>query len=355
MKDYYKILGVSRDASEEEIKKAYRRLAFQYHPDRNKDPGAEEKFKEINEAYEVLSDPEKRAAYDRFGTVEASMGRTFEGFGFGGLGDLFDAFFSGMATAARRAPERGADRHHELKLTFEEAVFGCRREIEFTRVEVCPECSGSGAELGTRPARCPNCNGTGQVQRIHQSLFGRFVNITTCERCHGEGRIITSPCPRCRGQGRVQVRRRLEVSIPAGVEDGSTLRVSGEGDAGVRGGPPGDLYITLHVLPHKLFRRDGDNLIYELPINFAQAALGDTVRIPSLDGESLVLEIPPGVQSGKVFVFRGKGIPHLHHRGRGDLLVRIKVVTPKSLNKEQRRLFEELAKILEKPEVPEED
>lgn len=350
--DYYEILGIPRDASEEEIKKAYRKLAFQYHPDYNKSPEAEEKFKQINEAYEVLSDPEKREAYDRLGTAEMGWGRGFEGFDFGGLGDLFEAFFGDISTATK-APRQGADLHYQLDLTFEEAVFGCTKEIKVKREEYCPSCFGSGLKPESRPSLCPNCNGRGQVQRVHHSLFGRFVNITTCERCQGEGRIITDPCPQCDGKGRVKVDRKIKVEIPAGVDDGSRLRLSGDGDVGMWGGRPGDLYISLKVAPHKFFRREGYDILYTLPINFAQAALGDSIEIPTLEGNT-TLKIPSGTQSGRVFRLKGKGVPN-QRGGRGDMLVKVLVVTPQVLTEKERRLFQELYKIMGSPTLPQEE
>ncbi len=346
-RDYYDILGVPRDASEEEIKKAFRKLAFQYHPDRNREDGAEGKFKEINEAYEVLSDPNKRAAYDRFGHggSEELFARGFEGFDFGGFGDIFDAFFGGMTATTRRAPQRGADLHAEVTVTLEEAAFGGEKEIEILRTELCSQCRGVGAKPGTQPSQCPNCNGSGQIRRVQQSLFGRFINTTICNRCQGEGKIITEPCPQCRGVGREKHHRRLKVAVPAGIEDGSQMRLTGEGDAGARGGSTGDLYITLAVEKHDLFTREDDNILYELPINFAQAALGTEVEVPTLYGKA-ELRIPPGSQTGKVFKLKNQGMPRLHRNGHGDQLVRLFVATPDSLTREQRQLFEELAKTL---------
>ncbi len=346
-KDYYAVLGVPRGASEEEIKKAYRKLAFKHHPDLNKDPGASEHFKEINQAYEVLSDPEKRGNYDRWGQADAGLGRGFEGFGFGGLGDLFDAFFGGTTTT-RRAAQRGGDIHGHLTLSFEEAVLGAEREAEVERVENCSECFGSGSRPGSQPARCPACNGTGQVRQAQQGLFGRFVSVSTCERCNGEGHVVVDPCPQCSGSGKQQVKRQLMVDVPAGVEDGNQLRLTGEGHSGNYGGPPGNLYIMLRVQPHALFRREGDNLIYPLPLNFAQAALGLKVQVPTLDGTQ-GLKIPPGTQSGTEFVFKGKGVPRLHGRGQGDIVVQVSVVTPSSITREQRRLLEELGDTLVTP------
>ena len=346
-RDYYEVLGVDREATDDEIKKAFRKLAFKHHPDHNHEDGAAERFKEVNEAYEVLSDPDKRAAYDRYGHggAEGFFGRGFEGFDFGGFGDIFDAFFGGTATATRQAPQRGADLHGRITITFEEAAFGCEKEVNILRAENCSLCQGIGCKPGSQPSRCPNCNGTGQVRQVRQTIFGRFTNITTCPQCHGEGRIITEPCPQCRGTGREKRQRSIPVKIPAGVDDGSQIRLIGEGESGLRGGSPGNLYITLSVLPHEFFIRDDDNILYELPINFAQAALGAEVEVPTLDGKAK-LKIPAGSQTGKVFRLKAQGIPHLRGNGRGDQLVTLLVVTPESLTKEQRRLFQELANSL---------
>jgi len=349
-RDYYEVLGIARNATDEGIKKAFRKLAFKYHPDRNRDDGAEEKFKEVNEAYEVLSDSEKRAAYDRFGHggTEGFFGRGFEGFNFGGFGDIFDAFFGGATTGTRQAPQRGADLQYRFTITFEEAAFGCEKEINISRTENCSLCQGIGCKPGSQPSRCPNCNGTGQVHRVQQSIFGRFTSTATCPQCHGEGKIITEPCSQCRGTGKEKRQRSISVKIPAGVDDGTQIRLMGEGETGARGGSSGNLYITLSVLPHQFFTRDGDNILYELPINFAQAALGVEVEVPTLDGE-VKLKIPAGCQTGKVFQLKNKGIPHLHHlhrRGRGDQLVTLCVVTPDKLTKKQRQLFQELANSL---------
>ena len=343
-RDYYEILGIDRNATDEEIKKAFRKLAFKYHPDHNRGDGATDKFKEINEAYEVLSDLDKRAAYDRFGHggAEGLFGRGFEGFDFGGFGDIFDAFFGGATTGTRRTPQRGADLHYSFTITFEEAAFGCEKEISVLRAENCSQCQGLGSKPGSQPSRCPNCNGTGQVRRAQQTIFGRFVNTTTCTQCHGEGRIITEPCPQCRGTGREKCQRNIRVKIPAGVDDGSQLSLSGEGESGLRGGSQGNLYITLSVLSHEFFVRDGDNLFYELPINFAQAALGAEVEVPTL-GSKVKLKIPAGSQAGKTFRLKGQGISHIHGSGRGDQVVTLLVVTPQSLTKRQHQLFEELA------------
>jgi molecular chaperone DnaJ len=347
-RDYYEVLGIDRNATAGQIKAAFRKLAFQYHPDRNKDNGAEGKFKEVNEAYEVLSNPEKRESYDRWGHNGGDdlFGRGFEGFGFDGVGSIFDAFFGGRtSTAARQGPVRGSDLQCGISLTLEEAAFGIDKEIEISRTEHCSNCQGTGSKPGSQPARCPNCDGSGQVRHVQQSIFGRFTNITTCPKCNGEGRIITDPCPDCRGTGRERVKRKLMVRVPAGVGNGSRLRLSGEGDSGIRGGSPGNLYVEMAVREHELFVRDNDDILYELPVNFAQAALGAELEVPTLSG-SEKLKVPAGSQTGKVFRLKHKGVPHLHGRGQGDQLVRLRVTTPESLSKKQRQLFEELAREL---------
>ena len=351
--DYYEVLGIDRNATDEEIKRAFRKLAFKHHPDHNHQDGAEEKFKEVNEAYQVLSDPDKRAAYDRFGHggTEGFFGQGFEGFNFGGFGDIFDAFFGGATTATRQAPQRGVDLRYRVIITFEEAAFGCEKKITISRTENCSLCHGIGAKPGSQPSRCPNCNGTGQVRRVHQSIFGRFTNINTCPQCHGEGRIITEPCSQCRGTGREKRQRSISVKIPAGVDDGSQIRLSGEGEVGERGGSSGNLYITISVKPHELFIRDNDDILYKLPINFAQAALGAEVEIPTLNGKTK-LKIPAGSQTGKTFQLKGQGIPHLHRNGRGDQLVTLFVATPEKLTGRQRQLFQELADSLSSANTP---
>jgi molecular chaperone DnaJ len=350
-RDYYEVLGIPRDATDEEIKRAFRRLALKYHPDRNHEDGAEEKFKEVNEAFQVLCDPDKRAAYDRFGHggPQGLFGRGFEGFDFGGFGDIFDAFFGGVTTATRQAPRRGADLNYNINITFEEAAFGCQKEINILRTENCSLCHGIGSKPGSQPTRCPNCNGSGQVRRVQQSIFGRFTNITTCPQCHGEGRIITEPCPQCRGAGREKQQRTISIKIPAGVDDDSQIRLRGEGHAGIRGGPSGDLYLTLAVEQHEFFQRDGDDILYELPINFAQAALGAEIEVPTLEGKTK-LKIPAGSQTGEVFRLKNKGFPHLSSRGRGAQLVTLRVITPESLTRKQRKLFQELADTFEPTE-----
>lgn len=353
-KDYYEVLGLPRDAGEEDIRNAFRKLAFQHHPDRNREPGAESKFKEINEAYQVLSDPEKRRSYDRYGRVGAEGG--FTDFGFGGLGDIFESFFGGFGQtpfgrAAQRVPQKGSDIRSNITISFEEAFFGCKNELEIKRIEVCPSCHGVGSQAGTNPETCPECRGRGQVNRVHQSIFGRFSQITACPRCKGSGTIITHPCSNCHGNGRIKVKRKLLLDIPAGVDDGYLMRVSGEGDIGLYGGAPGDFYLAISVRPHELFRREGSDILYELPINFAQAALGDEVDVPSLDGR-ISLKIPSGTQSGRDFRLKGKGAPNINGRGRGDFLIEVRVVTPQKLDGKQRRLFEDLGRVLPRSKLP---
>lgn len=351
-RDYYEILGVARSAGDDEIKKAFRRLAKQYHPDTNKEQGAEARFIEINEAYEILSDPQKRAAYDRFGhaAVGNGGGTGFSDFGdfgsFSSINDLFETFFSGTAGAQRRAgTQRGADLRYDLTITFEEAVFGCQKEIELPRWETCTNCRGSGAQPGTSTARCSSCQGTGEIRRVQQSIFGQFVNVTMCERCRGEGRVITTPCEKCRGQGRVRNNRRVVVNIPAGVDDGINVRVTGEGEVSARGGTPGNLYVILTVKPHHVFKRQGNDIIYELPISFTQAALGDEVEVPTVDGKATTLKIPAGTQSNRSFRLKGMGVPVVHSSARGDQHVIVKVVTPTNLTAEQKHLLEDFARL----------
>jgi len=354
-RDYYKVLGVPRNATLDDIKKAFRKLAFKYHPDHNHEAEAEEKFKEINEAYEVLSNAEKRASYDRFGRVATSDVFGFDDMGFGGLGDIFDAFFGATTTRAQhRSPQKGADLRANLTLTFEEAVFGSTKEVEITRVENCSVCQGVGSQPGTNPQKCPNCNGAGEIRRVQQSLFGRFVHSATCPHCKGEGSVITNPCRHCRGSGKERVKRKLTVTVPPGIDDSYQMRMRGEGDAGKYGGSPGDVYVNFSVKPHKFFIRKDYDIFYELPVNFAQAALGDQVEVPALEG-TLSVKIPPGTQTGKIFRIKGRGIPHLHGRGKGDEMVVVRVVTPQSLDSNQRRMLEDLAKTLPEAKTPEDE
>ncbi|GAC1356636.1 MAG: molecular chaperone DnaJ [Ktedonobacteraceae bacterium] len=349
-RDYYEILGVSRNATDDEIKKSFRRLAKQYHPDANKEQGAEARFIEINEAYEVLSDQQKRAAYDRYGHAGVGAGAAgAAGFDFGNLSnlnDIFETFFTSSAGTQRRSTtQRGADLRYELTITFEEAVFGCQKEIELPRWETCSTCRGSGAQPGTSTQRCSSCMGSGEIRRVQQSIFGQFVNVTMCERCRGEGRIITTPCEKCRGQGRVRNNRRVVVNIPAGVDDGINVRVTGEGEVSARGGTPGNLYVVLTVKPHEFFKRQGNDIVYELPISFTQAALGDEVEVPTVDAKKTPLKIPAGTQSGRSFRLKGMGVPVVHSSARGDQHVTVKVVTPTNLTPEQRILLEDFARL----------
>ncbi|MFH1639754.1 MAG: molecular chaperone DnaJ [Chloroflexota bacterium] len=346
-RDYYEILGVGKGATEEEIKRAFRKLAFQYHPDHNHNDGAEDKFKEVNEAYEVLSDSDKRAAYDRFGHngAEGVFGGGFDGFDFGGFGSIWEAFWGGATTSAARAPQRGADLEAKLTITFEEAAFGCEKEISILRNDICASCMGTGVKPGSTPTKCANCNGTGQVRRMQQNIFGRFTNIMTCPQCHGEGRIVTDPCNECRGRGITQQKHNIPVKIPAGVGNDNQMRMRGEGNCGIRGGSAGNLYVTISVLPHEFFTREGDNIHCQLTLNFAEAALGTEVEVPTL-GNKTKLKIPAGCQSGRVFTLKGQGIGHLDRSGRGDEMITVQVVTPEKLNGKQRKLFEELSKTL---------
>ncbi len=355
-RDLYEILGVSRTASSEEIKKTYRRLAKQYHPDQNKEVGAEDKFKEIAAAYAILSDPDKRARYDRYGLAgidpQAAGAGGFADMGLGDLGDIFAEFFGNFAgfgrrTSNRRTPRTGRDIRYDMTLTFEEAIFGVEKEIEISRLETCEHCNGSGAEPGTSPRRCPDCNGSGEVRQVRQTFLGSMVEVGRCPRCQGSGEIIDTPCRECRGQARLQKVRKLTVHVPGGVDDTTRLRVAGEGEPGEFGGPSGNVQIFFHVQSHKYFKRDGNDIILDLDINVAHAALGVTIPVPTVDGEDQ-LSIPAGTQSGKTFILRGKGAPRIRSdgtaAGRGDQQIRVRVVVPTRLNAEQRQLFEELAR-----------
>jgi molecular chaperone DnaJ len=344
-RDYYEVLQVGRGASPEELRRAYRQLAKTYHPDVNRDPGAEDRFKEINEAYAVLSDEEQRAAYDRYG--HAGLKGVPVDFGFGGLGDLFEELFgfSSGVRRNRRTPRRGADLRYDLTLEFEQAVFGVEQEIEFSRLELCSACSGAGAEPGTSPVRCRACNGAGEVRQVRQTFLGSMVNSSTCPDCGGRGETIDTPCQVCKGRGLERRTVKRAIPIPAGVSDGTQIRLAGEGEPGPNGGPNGQLYVVIHVKPHRFFRRRGDDIVLDLAVNVAQAALGARVSVPTVDGEES-LTLPAGTQPGKVLTLKGKGVPHLQRNGRGDQLVVISVDIPRTLNDEQRRLFEALSESL---------
>lgn len=351
-RDYYEVLGVPRSASADELKSAFRNLARKYHPDVSDEPEAEEKFKEINEAYAILSDNDKRAAYDRYGHAGVNtqgmpdftnidLSDILEGiFGFGGFGGM------GTRRSSRNMPRRGADLSDQIRLTFEEAAFGVEKEVKITRDEECQTCHGTGAKPGTSPITCSNCNGQGEVRQVHQTLLGSMVQVVTCPVCQGRGEVIETPCPTCNG-------RRLErktitkmVSVPAGVAPGVQIRLAGEGQPGTNGGPNGNFYLEIDVEKHEFFRRKGDDVLLDLDINIAQAVLGDKIRVPTINGE-VDLRIPPGTQPGKIFRLRERGIPHLRGSGRGDELVTVSVQVPNKLTAEQRELFEQLAKTMD--------
>ena len=359
--DYYETLGIARDASPEDIKNAFRRLARQYHPDVNKEADAEEKFKAINEAYGVLSDPEKRATYDRYGRAglgdmggmpdyTADFSDIFEAF-FGGLGGF--GGFSGGGQRRRNAPRRGADLGHRVTLTFEEAVFGAEKEIDVTRDEPCAACKGSGAEPGTSPTRCEQCNGSGVVRQVRQTFLGQMMQETTCPICRGQGEIISNPCRTCRGSGMERKTHRKRVSIPAGVDSGMQIRLAGEGQPGAFGGPNGNLLIEIQVKSHAFFQRRDNTILLNLNINVAQAALGAEIEVPTVDGPQK-LSIPAGTQPGKTFTLKGRGVPFVRSSGRGDQIVIVNVDIPARLSAEQRKLFEDLAHTLGSEVKPQE-
>jgi molecular chaperone DnaJ len=359
--DYYETLGVPKGASSDEIKSAFRKLARQYHPDVSKESDAEEKFKEINEAYAVLSDEEKRAAYDRFGhagvqgaggvpdwtTMDFSdiFGDLFGNFGFGGFG--------GQTRRSPNAPRRGADLQYRVQLTFKESIFGVEKEIEVTRDETCETCRGTGAKPGTSPSRCSTCGGRGEVRQSRQTILGSMVQVTPCPACGGKGEMIANPCQTCSGRGLQRKTRRKVVNIPAGVDTGTQIRLAGEGQPGVNGGPPGNLYLVIQVKSHRYFRRRGDDILLDLNVNVAQATLGDEVKVPTVDGDSF-LKIPSSTQPGKIIRMRAKGVPHLRGNGRGDQLVIVNVDIPKTLSSEQRELFEQLGTSLGTEVTPQE-
>ncbi|MFI5255396.1 MAG: molecular chaperone DnaJ [Candidatus Limnocylindrales bacterium] len=345
-RDYYDVLGVPRGASDAEIKRSFRKLAQQWHPDVSTESGADERFKEINEAYQVLSDPQRRQAYDLFG--HAGVGGAADGFPFSGVhgfGDLFDAFFGqGAQGASRRGrPPPGSDLRYDLHLTFAESISGVEKEIEFSARGRCETCSGSGAEVGTSPITCPTCGGSGEVRSVRSTMLGQMVSVVPCARCGGLGKIVEKPCPVCRGDGRTERKRKLRVSIPAGIDDGHQVRLSGEGEAGPRGGPAGNLYVVAHVAEHGRLKRQESELYLELPISMAQAALGARMKVPTADGEEEI-EIKAGTQPGTEIRLRGRGVPHLRRPGsRGDLHVLVDVAVPTHLTKRQRELLAEFA------------
>ena len=352
-RDYYEVLGVSRTAAEQEIKSAYRKLALKYHPDRNHgSKDAEDKFKEAAEAYAVLADADKRRMYDRFGHAGLGSGAGFDpnvftGFEdiLGGLGDIFGfgSVFGGAGGARRSGPQRGADLRYDLEITFEESAKGAETAIQIPRQEPCDTCKGSGAAPGTKPTTCPQCQGRGQL-RYQQ---GFFTVARTCSQCRGSGSIVSKPCTECRGTGRVQQERKLTVRIPKGIATGQRLRLSGEGEAGPAGGPAGDLYVVIHVQDHPFFQRDGNDLFCEIPLHYPMLAMGGEIRIPTLEGEEN-FTVPEGTQSGATFTLRGRGMPDVSGRGRGNLIVRVKLVTPRKLTREQKKILEELAATLPK-------
>lgn len=364
-RDYYEVLGVSKDASKDDLKRAYRELALKYHPDRNKSPGAEEKFKQLSEAYAVLSDDEKRAQYDRFGHAGVSgrwsaedifRGGNFQdifrdlGSGFGGFDSILDALFGGggrrgsYGSTEPSGSAPGRDVQHEIAITLREAAKDTKVEVEIPRTVTCDNCHGSGAKPGTQPQTCPKCRGSGEVRYVQTQGFTQIVQIATCDKCRGSGKIISNPCNVCRGTGVTRKQSKLEVKIPAGVDDGSMLRLSGEGEAGERGAPSGDLYIVIRVRQDEVFERRGPDILYRLPVNYTQLTLGDEVTIPTLDGV-VALRIPAGTQSGAVLRLKGKGIPKLRAHGRGDQLVKLILRTPTKLTGEQKKLLNELSKL----------
>jgi molecular chaperone DnaJ len=350
--DYYELLGVDRNASQEEIKRAYRRLARELHPDTGHgSPESEARFKEVTRAYEVLKDPEKRRRYDTFGVEGVGANGSGAGadpFGFGNIGDVFEAFFGGSPFGGRSrgpaGPPRGSDLEEVAELTFEEAIFGCQKSVVVRTAVPCTSCQATGTASGTAPATCPECRGTGQVQRVRQSLIGQMVTASPCPRCGGAGQVIADPCRDCRGEGRRIEDRTYTVDIPAGVDSGATLRLSGRGAVGPRGGAAGDLYVHLRVAPHERFERDGADLLTELRVPYSQAVLGAVVPFDTLDGNE-DLELPPGTASGTVFRLRGKGVPHLERRSRGDLLVNVVVDVPTELNEEEEQLLRQFAEM----------
>ena len=353
-RDYYEVLGVSRGASEDEIKKAYKKMARKYHPDLNPgDKTAEEKFKEVNEAYEVLSDADKKARYDQYGHAgvdpnfgAGGFGGGFDGsFDFGDLGDIFGSFFGGGRRTNPNAPQRGESIRMSIAISFEEAAFGCEKAVTVERYETCDTCHGNGCAPGTSPEVCPDCHGTGTVQVRRQTPMGVFATSSPCPKCGGKGRIIHQPCKDCRGSGMVRKKKTIQASIPAGIDNGQTISIRGQGNAGKNGGPAGDLLITITVRPHELFRREGTSVLCEAPITFTQAVLGAELEIPTIDGK-VKYTLPEGTQSGTTFRLKGKGIPSINGRGRGDQYVTVYIETPKNLNKEQKEALKKFAETM---------
>ena len=357
-RDYYEVLGVSKGASEDEIKKAYKKMARKYHPDLNPgDKSAEEKFKEVNEAYEVLSDADKKARYDQYGHAgvdpnfgAGGFGGGFDGgFDFGDLGDIFGSFFGGGFGGGRRtnpnAPQRGESIRMSIAISFEEAAFGCEKEVTVERYEACDTCHGSGCAPGTSPEVCPDCHGTGTVQVRRQTPMGVFATSSPCPKCGGKGRIIHQPCKDCRGSGMMRKKKTIQASIPAGIDNGQTISIRGQGNAGRNGGPAGDLLITITVRPHELFRREGTSVLCEAPVTFAQAVLGAELEIPTIDGK-VKYTLPEGTQSGTTFRLKGKGIPSINGRGRGDQYVTVYIETPKNLSREQKEALRKFAEAM---------
>ena len=347
-RDYYQVLGVSRSDGDEEIRKAFRKKAMEYHPDRNKNADAEEKFKEINEAYQVLSNPTKRSQYDLYGRAGVSSNggfdRPFDGFDvFGGFGDIFDSFFGDTSGRRTQEAQRGRDVQQRVVLSFEEGVFGAERQVDVTRQEKCERCSGAGNEPGTPINTCNTCRGHGKVRRAQRSLFGQFSQITTCTTCRGTGKVVQTHCTSCRGDGTERRNRKIAVTIPAGVESGMQVRLTGEGDVGRDGGSLGNLYIYVDVQEHPLFTREGHDLVYHLGINLAEAALGSEKLVPTLGEEDAKIKVPAGTQPGAQFRLRGKGVPRLDNGRRGDLRVMVNLQVPRSVTAQQRKLLEELA------------
>lgn len=344
-RDYYEVLGVEKGASKEEIKKAYRKLSKKYHPDINKEAGSDEKFKEIKEAYEVLSDDQKRAQYDRFGHTDPNQGFGGQDFGgFGGFEDIFSTFFGGGRRRDPNAPRQGADLQYTMTISFEDAVFGKETDIQIPKEETCETCDGTGAKPGTKPETCSHCHGTGELNIEQNTPFGRIVNRRTCPYCHGTGSLIKEKCSTCGGDGSITKNKTIHIKIPAGIDDGQQLRVAGQGEAGVNGGPAGDLFVVFRVLPHELFEREGDDIYCEIPITFVQSALGDEIEVPTIHGK-VKLKVPAGTQTGTRFRLRGKGVPNVRGYGTGDQHIQVKVITPAKLSEKQKQLLREFAEV----------